>query len=418
MGVSVSASGAAAKTASFTLGPDVKVLTEDGRQVAPGSGRGGRPGARRAQPARVLQGRGEVGAHLQGDRRRALLHPRRLRPGRRRRDHPPAGPGSVCINSGGEKIFPEEVEEALKTHPAVRDAVVVGVPAPDLRRADRGRGRAASDGAAEPAEAELIAHVKERLASYKAPRRVRSVATIGRAANGKVDYRRHRAESMDELGSPPADGLCGLCGAGRAAEPDWAHVHRAGRRHPRRGRVAPLRRLPSLRPPGRAGRPGRGLPVVVPTQFVLEERHGVAAPGAGQPGVRRTGREPSGAAERGRRLGLHPVVVEGDRRRGPRPRDPHDLLRRGAAGRHGDGARRADGSRAAWPPFCGASWRRSSPTSTWPTRARPTRRSCSGSSESPSRSSRCRPSSSTAATSTSRTAGPWWSVCDERGAPG
>ena len=94
MGVSVSASGAAAKTASFTLGPDVKVLTEDGRQVEPGSGRGGRAGARRAQPARLLQGRGEVRPHLPRDRRGALLHPGRLRPGRRRRDHPPARAGA------------------------------------------------------------------------------------------------------------------------------------------------------------------------------------------------------------------------------------------------------------------------------------------------------------------------------------
>jgi fatty-acyl-CoA synthase len=53
-----------------------------------------------------------------------------------------------------------------------------------------------------PAEAELVAHVKDQLASYKAPRRVRTVATIGRAPNGKVDYKRHRAESMDELGVP------------------------------------------------------------------------------------------------------------------------------------------------------------------------------------------------------------------------
>jgi 3-oxocholest-4-en-26-oate---CoA ligase len=51
-----------------------------------------------------------------------------------------------------------------------------------------------------PTEAELIAHVKDRLASYKAPRRVRIVTTIGRAPNGKVDYKRHRTESMDELG--------------------------------------------------------------------------------------------------------------------------------------------------------------------------------------------------------------------------
>ena len=108
------------------------------------------------------------------------------------------GRGSVCINSGGEKIFPEEVEEALKTHDAVRDAVVVGIPHPTY-----GEQIVAvvelHDGAAEPAEAELIDHVKEHLASYKAPRRVRSVSTIGRAPNGKVDYKRHRAESMDEL---------------------------------------------------------------------------------------------------------------------------------------------------------------------------------------------------------------------------
>jgi acyl-CoA synthetase (AMP-forming)/AMP-acid ligase II len=56
----------------------------------------------------------------------------------------------------------------------------------------------------EPAEAELIEHVKGRLASYKAPRRVRTVSTIGRAPNGKVDYKRHRAESMDELGGVAA----------------------------------------------------------------------------------------------------------------------------------------------------------------------------------------------------------------------
>jgi fatty-acyl-CoA synthase len=50
-----------------------------------------------------------------------------------------------------------------------------------------------------PTEAQLIAHVKDQLATYKAPRRVRTVPTIGRAPNGKVDYKRHRAESMDEL---------------------------------------------------------------------------------------------------------------------------------------------------------------------------------------------------------------------------
>ncbi len=113
----------------------------------------------------------------------------------------------MCINSGGEKIFPEEVEEALKTHPTVRDAVVVGIPHPVYGEEIVGVVELAThpvvgpDGTAlaEPNDAELIAHVKERLASYKAPRRVRVVETLGRAPNGKVDYNRHRTESIEEL---------------------------------------------------------------------------------------------------------------------------------------------------------------------------------------------------------------------------
>ena len=57
-----------------------------------------------------------------------------------------------------------------------------------------------NDDAPWPSEGELIDHVKARLASYKAPRRVRTVLSIERAANGKVDYNRHRSESIDELG--------------------------------------------------------------------------------------------------------------------------------------------------------------------------------------------------------------------------
>jgi fatty-acyl-CoA synthase len=200
MGVSVSASGAAAKTASFTLGPDVKVLTEDGRPVEPGSDEVG---------VLALGGRNPLGYYKDKEKSgrtfKEIDGVRYSIPG----DYAQVdadgtihllGRGSVCINSGGEKIFPEEVEEALKTHDAVRDAVVVGIPHPTY-----GEQIVAvvelHEGPAEPAELELIEHVKHHLASYKAPRRVRSVTTIGRAPNGKVDYKRHRAESMDELGA-------------------------------------------------------------------------------------------------------------------------------------------------------------------------------------------------------------------------
>ena len=204
MGVSVSGGGAAAKTASFTLGPDVKVLTEDGHEVAPGSDEVG---------VLALGGRNPLGYYKDEEKSERTFKEidgvRYSIPG----DYAQVdadgtihllGRGSVCINSGGEKIFPEEVEEALKTHGAVHDAVVVGIP-----HSTYGEQIVAVvepvGGAAVPSEAELIAHVKERLAHYKAPRRVRSVATIGRAPNGKVDYKRHRAESVEELGAAVAD---------------------------------------------------------------------------------------------------------------------------------------------------------------------------------------------------------------------
>ncbi len=204
MGMSVSGGGAAAKTASFTLGPDVKVLTEDGRQVAPGSDEVG---------VLALGGRNPLGYYKddeKSDRTFKVIEGVRYSiPG----DYATVdadgtiqllGRGSVCINSGGEKIFPEEVEEALKTHAAVRDAVVVGIPHPIYGEQTVAVIELAED-APEPNEAEVIAHVKERLAHYKAPRRVRSVLTIGRAPNGKVDYKRHRAESMEEFGAVRAE---------------------------------------------------------------------------------------------------------------------------------------------------------------------------------------------------------------------
>ena len=90
------------------------------------------------------------------------------------------GRGSVCINTGGEKVFPEEVEEALKLHPSVRDAVVVGIP--DERFGETICGVVEAADGATIDSAELRAHVAEHLAAYKAPRTVVEVDTIGRAA--------------------------------------------------------------------------------------------------------------------------------------------------------------------------------------------------------------------------------------------
>jgi fatty-acyl-CoA synthase len=108
------------------------------------------------------------------------------------------GRGSMCINTGGEKVFPEEVEEALKQHPAIFDAVVVGVPDEKFGEAITAMVEATPGAAID--EADVIAHMKSKLAAYKAPKRVLTVDTIGRAANGKVDYKRLKAESIAIVG--------------------------------------------------------------------------------------------------------------------------------------------------------------------------------------------------------------------------
>ncbi len=97
------------------------------------------------------------------------------------------GRGSVCINTGGEKVFPEEVEEALKAHDSVWDALVVGVP--DERFGERVTAVVSARAGHEIDEGVLVAFARHRLAGYKMPRRVVVVDTVKRAANGKADYK-------------------------------------------------------------------------------------------------------------------------------------------------------------------------------------------------------------------------------------
>jgi len=98
------------------------------------------------------------------------------------------GRGSVCINTGGEKVFPEEVEEVLKTHPGVVDAIVVGIP--DERFGQAITAVVETTATSTVDSDELIAHVKSQLAGYKAPKTVLPVESLTRAPNGKVDYKK------------------------------------------------------------------------------------------------------------------------------------------------------------------------------------------------------------------------------------
>jgi 3-oxocholest-4-en-26-oate---CoA ligase len=97
------------------------------------------------------------------------------------------GRGAVCINTGGEKVFPEEVEAALKAHPGVADAVVVGVP--DEKWGSRVAAVVQARPGADVTLAGLDAHCRTRIAGYKVPRQLALVEHLVRHPSGKPDYR-------------------------------------------------------------------------------------------------------------------------------------------------------------------------------------------------------------------------------------
>ena len=200
MGQSVSAAGDEASTATFTVGPDTRVIDDDGADVIAGSGQLGKVAVGGFQPIgyykdpvksastfQVLDGHrysipGDV-ATVDADGTILLQ-----------------GRGSLCINTGGEKVFPEEVEEVLKTHHSISDAVAVATP--DERFGEVVTAVVEMAEGSELDEAAIIAHVKTRLAGYKAPKRVLAIETIGRAPNGKVDYKRIGDHARATLGRP------------------------------------------------------------------------------------------------------------------------------------------------------------------------------------------------------------------------
>jgi acyl-CoA synthetase (AMP-forming)/AMP-acid ligase II len=109
------------------------------------------------------------------------------------------GRGSVSINTGGEKVYPEEVESALKSHPAVFDAVVVGLP--DERWGERVTAVVQARPGATPTLDELAVHTRAHLASYKVPRGLVLVDEIVRSPSGKPDYRWAKAAAIERLSS-------------------------------------------------------------------------------------------------------------------------------------------------------------------------------------------------------------------------
>jgi acyl-coenzyme A synthetase/AMP-(fatty) acid ligase len=96
------------------------------------------------------------------------------------------GRGNTCVNTGGEKVFPEEVEGALKAHPDVFDALVIGVP--DERLGQRVAALIQLRSGREADVAALDTFLRDKIAGYKVPRTVWLVDEIGRTPSGKADY--------------------------------------------------------------------------------------------------------------------------------------------------------------------------------------------------------------------------------------
>jgi acyl-CoA synthetase (AMP-forming)/AMP-acid ligase II len=108
------------------------------------------------------------------------------------------GRGSVCINSGGEKIYPEEVEQVLRKHPAVYDAVVVGTP--DERFGEQVTAVIQARAGETLDHADLAEFASRHLARYKLPRTIVLVDEMVRSPSGKPDYRWARARGVEARG--------------------------------------------------------------------------------------------------------------------------------------------------------------------------------------------------------------------------
>ncbi|MGH9056740.1 MAG: acyl-CoA synthetase [Acidimicrobiales bacterium] len=186
MGASLSGAGQASGTASFGLGEGARVIGADDRDVSPGSGEVGviaLPGflpvgyyKDAEKSARTFRSIGGVRYTIPGDCATVDADGTIRLMGR----------GSAVINTGGEKVYPEEVEEVIKRLPQVVDAVCLGVPDERFGETVCALVQPLPGVSVEPAE--VSDAVRAELAGYKVPLLVKVVGSIGRSPAGKVDY--------------------------------------------------------------------------------------------------------------------------------------------------------------------------------------------------------------------------------------
>ena len=200
MGSSVATRDEPADTAKFKLQPGVKVFDDNDQEIEPGSGEVGKLATSGLVPLGYYKDPEKSAATF-----RTVDGTRYSFPG----DFATVeidgsitllGRGSNCINTAGEKVYPEEVEEALKKHPAVDDCLVVGVE--DDRFGQRIVALASLREGEETDDAALIDFSREHLAGYKLPKQVLLLDEVRRAPNGKADYKWARQTAESQLNIP------------------------------------------------------------------------------------------------------------------------------------------------------------------------------------------------------------------------
>jgi 3-oxocholest-4-en-26-oate---CoA ligase len=186
-------------TSRFTLMPGARVIDDAGCDVVPGSGQVGMLAAPADDETRYLGDDAKTGETF-----RTIGGTRWVVPGDLASIEADGsitfrGRGSRVINTGGEKVFAEEVEQVLTEHAGVRDALVVGLP--DSRWGQRVTAVVAPASGVAPTAEELVAHVAARLADYKKPRGIVFVPEVRRSPSGKADLRwaLAAASSQDEV---------------------------------------------------------------------------------------------------------------------------------------------------------------------------------------------------------------------------
>jgi acyl-CoA synthetase (AMP-forming)/AMP-acid ligase II len=200
IGMMMTSAGSDPTTAKFQLNPSTKVFAEDGHEVQPGSGEVGllAVGQTSGIPLGYYKDEGKTAATF-----KVIDGVRYSIPGDWARIEADGsitllGRGSVCINTGGEKVFPEEVEEAIKLHPTVEDCTVVGVP--DAEWGEIIVAVVSTTSSAALDAAALIGAARARLAAFKAPKHIVFVERVVRSPAGKADYRWAKDTARQALG--------------------------------------------------------------------------------------------------------------------------------------------------------------------------------------------------------------------------